>query len=109
MVHNKYMRWRRQHIWLLLISLISLAGLGALVMFAPPTMFNVTLIPLFLLLLFLTIFSLISLISKNMRWGILGAFLVTTFLLFRAVELTSPIYIAVFLFGIILFELSFRK
>ncbi|HEX7542683.1 MAG TPA: hypothetical protein VF385_01205 [Patescibacteria group bacterium] len=109
------MHKKRRPFWLLVVFILSLAGLGYLVLtFSPTSQFSIfnfqfsILIP-GLTLLFLLIFSLTTFILSNSRRGFLLGLLVISYLLLRLNGLTSPFFaiLLVILFGGI--ELFFIK
>lgn len=80
----QYMRWRRRHLVLLLISIASFLALAALVVSFPPDQTApFPTVPLFFVLLSLTISSAASFLLKNILFGLLVGTLITAFFLLR--------------------------
>jgi len=109
------MKRKKRHLWLLVVSILSLGALGYLILNLSPTdqfsIFNFqfsVLIPA-LTILFLLIFSLVTFLLSNSRRGFLLGLLVISYLLLRVNGLTSPFFtiLLLILFGGI--ELFFVK
>jgi len=109
------MRKRKKHLWLLILSALSLGALVYLILNVSPTdqfsIFNFQfsiLIPA-LTILFILIFSLTTFILNNSRRGLLLGLLIISYLLLRLNGLTSPFFaiLLLILFGGI--ELFFVK
>jgi hypothetical protein len=109
------MHKKRRPFWLLIFFVLSLVGLGYLVMnFSPSSQlpilkFELPILPVGLMLLFLVVFSFVTFLLNNSRRGFLLGLLVISYLLLRLNGLTSPFFaiLLLLIFGGI--ELFFVK
>jgi hypothetical protein len=95
---------RRRPIIQLVLGIVSLGLLGGLVYYYPPSTqqvygYTISILPIFLLLLFSTLFFLGSFIFKSKSHGFLIATFTSIYLLFRLNNLTHPFFF-ILLFGL---------
>ncbi|HUD04374.1 MAG TPA: hypothetical protein VMR59_00080 [Patescibacteria group bacterium] len=109
------MHRKQRPIWLIAISLLLIATLGYLIFnFSPNDQFSIShtpfpILPIFLLLSFLLLFSLTTFILNNSRRGFLLGLLVISYLLLRLNGLTSPFFAILLLILFAGIELFFVK
>ena len=119
------MNRRKRSFWLLVLSLLSLAALIYLIVsFSPSsklhlplgalakwgiTNYQLPILPVFFLLLFTFLFSLLSYLSRNLRRGATIGLLIITYLTFRMLNLDSPLFIVLLIALFISLELFFKK
>jgi len=109
------MHKRTKYLWILIVGLLSFGALGYLALNYSPSenisliSNHLSLIPVFLLLLFILIFSLTTFILNNSRRGFLLGLLLVSYLILRLNGLISPFFaiLLLLLFGGI--ELFFVK
>ena len=130
------MNRRKRSFWLLVLSLLSFAALIYLIVSFNPssklhlpleallglrshfgeggakwgiTNYQLPILPVFFLLLFFFLFSLLSYLSRNLRRGATIGLLIITYLTFRMLNLDSPLFIALPIALFISLELFFKK
>jgi hypothetical protein len=109
------MRKRKRPLWLLVVFVLSLGASTYLTLSVSPSndlsliTYHLSLIPVFLLLLFSLVFSLFTFLLNNSRRGFLLGLLTVSYLILRLNGLTSPFFaiLLLILFGGI--ELFFVK
>lgn len=103
------MKRKKRPIWLLVLSSLLLASLVYLVLNFPPThkftIYNLsfdpwlrtkgqfTILPLFFILLFSTLYSLFTALLSNKRRGLLIALFFSIYLILRLINLTHPFFL----------------
>jgi hypothetical protein len=109
------MHKRKRPFWLLIVFVLSLVGLGYLVLnFSPSSQLSIlnfelsVLIPGFTFL-FLVIFSLVTFLLNNSRRGFLLGLLVISYLLLKLNGLTSPFFAILLVILFVGVELFFIK
>lgn len=114
-VRLKYMNRRKRPFWLLVLSLLSLAGIAYLILAFPPSthliinnLSFIILIPFFLLL-FSFLLLLLTYLSRNVRRSALIGLLIITYLIFRMLHLNSPYFPLLLIALFISLELFFKK
>jgi len=110
---------KKRPLLLLVGSIILFILCGVLLVAFPPNnsvsllSLNITLVPLFLILLFFFLFSITTYLFKNKNHGILFGSFVITYLIFRLNNITHPFFfillIALFLTIEILFSLDKKR
>jgi len=118
------MRRKKRALWLLVLSFSSLATLIYLVVsFSPSKQFTLPLeaasdaakwghfplLPVFFILLFLFVFSLIAYLLNNARRGLFAAFFITTYLLLRFFHLTHIFFLIILIALFFTLELLFTN
>ncbi|MDP2637455.1 MAG: hypothetical protein Q8P26_00135 [Candidatus Levybacteria bacterium] len=109
------MNRRRRPFWLLVISLLSLAGLiFSILVYSPSTQFSIynfqfTILPVFFLLIFTFLFSLIFYLLRSTRRAALIGLLTIIYLIFRMLNLNSPYFLLLLIALFISLELFFKK
>lgn len=119
------MNRRKRPSWLLVLSLLSLAGLAYLILaYAPNSQLSLPLgaralwgilnsqlpaLPVFFLLLFAFLLFLITYLSRNTRRGTTIGLLVIIYLIFRLLHLNSTSFLLLLIALFISLELFFKK
>ncbi|MBI2613833.1 MAG: hypothetical protein HYW62_03595 [Candidatus Levybacteria bacterium] len=109
------MNRRKRPFWLLVISLLSLAGLLYLIFFLSPshelqiTNYQLPITIPFFFILFFFLFSLISYFLRNARRAALIGLLIITYFIFRILHLSSPYFLFLLIALFISLELFFKK
>ncbi|KKQ28266.1 MAG: hypothetical protein A3H17_03590 [Candidatus Levybacteria bacterium RIFCSPLOWO2_12_FULL_37_14] len=119
------MNRRKRPFWLLLISLLSLVGLVYLVLAFPPNFqftlplgalakwgifnFQFSILPIFFLLIFTCLLSLITYLLRSSRRAALIGLLIMIYLILRMFRLDSPYFLLLLLALFISLELFFKK
>lgn len=112
-LHKQYLPSSKRSWGLLVLSISSLAGIMYLVIYTAPTSFfavssfQVSVLPIFFLLLFLFLFGGCAFIFKSKIHGILIALLAVVYLLFRQNDLTHPFFAVLLLALFLVLELMF--
>src|SRR3989344_182351 len=110
-----YMRRRKRPLLLLIFSLISFASLSYLIMNSDPTQklnsygLQLTTIPFFFILVFLSTFSLSAYILNNSRRGLLIALAIVFYLLLRFYNLTHFFFLLLLVALFFVLELLFSN
>ena len=118
------MRRKRRPVWLLVVSLLSLASLIYLILNFPPShkftildlkiassAYNLqfTILPIFFLLTFAFCFSLFAFLLNNKRRGLFFGLFVLTILVLRLNHLLHPFFLILLLAFFITLELLFKR
>lgn len=119
------MNRRKRPLWLLVICLLSLAGLIYLVFSYPPsyqlplplksltkwgiTAYKLPITTIFFLLFFILLLSLITYLLRSPRRAALIGFLTIIYLVFQMLRLNSPYFLLLLIAFFISLELFFKK
>lgn len=109
------MRRRKKLVPLFILTILSWIFLGYFTATFPPEgeirimNYELRSMHLFFSLIFLSTFSLFSLVLNNTRHGILLAMTIVTFLTLRVLQLTHPFYLIILISTLLALEFTFRK
>jgi len=104
---------KRRNFWHLILSIISLIGLVYLIIFVKPDqnlqalIFKISPLPLFFVLVFLFLTSIISFVFRNLRWGIFVGLFIVGLLILMLYHFAQPFFIIMLLALFFVLELVF--